>query len=88
MLGGEQRVSRRFALLSENYLYVAKHTIGVCDSSSCTQSSSNQATGLASYGLRFLGEKLSVDFAFFNGFGQGADWIFPGIPYLSFGVKF
>ena len=85
MLGGERRVSRRVALLSENYLYVAKGT-GVCIPESCTLSS--RANGLVSYGVRFLGEKLSVDFAFFNGFGQDVGLTFPGIPYLSFGVKF
>jgi len=86
MLGGEQRVSRRVALLSENYLYVARDIGSACVPESCTLS--NHATGLVSYGFRFLGEKLSVDFAFFNAFGQNVNPIFPGIPYLSFGVKF
>ncbi len=40
---------------------------------------------LVSYGLRFFGEKLSVDFAFFNNMG---DLIFPGFPYIDFTVKF
>ena len=37
---------------------------------------------LISYGLRFFGEKTSVDFAFFNILDDDA--IFPGIPYLGF----
>jgi hypothetical protein len=40
---------------------------------------------LISYGLRFFGEKISVDFAFLNSLEEP---IFPGIPYLDFTVKF
>jgi hypothetical protein len=36
---------------------------------------------LISYGLRFFGEKASIDFAFFNILDEDA--IFPGIPYLG-----
>jgi hypothetical protein len=39
-----------------------------------------------SYGLRFFGEKLSVDLAFWN--APGEDMVFPGIPYVAFSVKF
>ena len=41
---------------------------------------------LISYGLRFFGEKLSVDLAFWN--APGNDMLFPGIPYVAFAVKF
>jgi hypothetical protein len=41
---------------------------------------------LISYGLRFFGEKLSVDLAFWN--SPGNDMVFPGIPYVAFSVKF
>jgi len=84
MLGGEQRVSRRVALVSEDYIYVTRSACGI-DVGCLTPSTKTK--GIVSYGFRFLGEKLSVDFAFFNAPGE-ADWIFPGIPYLSFGVKF
>jgi hypothetical protein len=84
MLGGEQRVSRRVALVSEDYIYVTRNACGI-DVGCLTPSTKTK--GIVSYGFRFLGEKLSVDFAFFNAPGE-ADWIFPGIPYLSFGVKF
>jgi hypothetical protein len=40
---------------------------------------------LVSYGLRFFGDRLSVDFAFLN---LPSDPIFPGIPYVAFAVKF
>jgi hypothetical protein len=46
-----------------------------------------ESNAAISYGLRFFGEKLSVDFAFWNAFGTDAEPIFPGIPYLAFAVK-
>lgn len=88
LLGGEQRVTRRVALLTENYFYLQKSTGSVCNINSCADDTHHQLDGAVSYGLRFLGEKLSVDFAFFNVINPGTDKIFPGIPYLSFGVKF
>jgi hypothetical protein len=82
MLGGDVRVSRRVALLTENYLFTTTRSdIG------CVGPCPTDTHGIVSYGLRFLGEKLSVDFAFFNAPGD-ADWIFPGIPYVSFSAKF
>lgn len=40
-----------------------------------------------SYGLRFFGEKLSADLAFWIAPGE-TDIPFPGIPYVAFSVKF
>src|SRR5207237_298638 len=40
------------------------------------------------YGMRFMGEKLSVDLAFMNAVGPSVTPLFPGIPYLAFAVKF
>jgi hypothetical protein len=89
MLGGQQRVSRRFALISENYLYVQRvGSVSCTGPTDCTDVSSNKTYGIVSYGLRFLGEKMSVDFAFLNAPGEADGWIFPGVPYISFGVKF
>ncbi len=70
MLGGESRVSRRVALVTENYGYWGNGGSG---------------GAVFSYGLRFMGEKLSTDFAFWN---SSSNWLFPGIPYISFAVKF
>jgi hypothetical protein len=39
---------------------------------------------LVSYGLRFFGDRLSVDFAFIN---LPTEPIFPGVPYVAFAVK-
>ena len=41
---------------------------------------------LISYGLRFFGEKLCVDFALLNFIGDGM--LFPGIPYIDFVIAF
>jgi len=66
MLGGASRVSRRVALVTENYGYPGNGAV-------------------FSYGVRFMGEKLSTDFAFWN----SSEHVFiPGIPYISFAVKF
>jgi hypothetical protein len=47
-----------------------------------------ESPAIVSYGLRFFGDRLSVDFAFVNLFGGDQDPIFPGIPYVAFAVRF
>jgi hypothetical protein len=69
MIGGVARVSRRMALVTENY-YV---------------SAASETHTILGYGFRFFGEKLSVDLAFLN---SASDPVFPGIPFISFAVKF
>ena len=87
LVGGEKRVSRRVALLTENYAFIERTSDFVC-AATCSESSRNRLAGAVSYGMRFLGEKLSVDFGFFNLAGHDTDLIFPGIPYLSFTAKY
>jgi hypothetical protein len=41
---------------------------------------------LLSYGVRFFGDRLSVDLAFWNPAGDRV--YFPGVPYVGFAVKF
>ena len=43
---------------------------------------------LVSYGLRFIGDKLSVDLAFWNLLAKDATPVFPGIPWLGFALHF
>ena len=69
MLSAETRLSRRVAVVTENYP-IPDEDVGT----------------LISCGLRFFGEKLSADLAFWNSPRVGA--VFPGIPYVSFSVKF
>lgn len=67
MLGGEKRVSRRIALVTENYL------LPISDDNI-----------VYSFGIRFMGEKLTTDLALFN--ITGSDVI--GLPYVDFVFKF
>lgn len=46
----------------------------------------DDVNAVLSYGLRFFGEKLSADLAFW--YVPGEDIPFPGIPYVAFSVKF
>lgn len=46
----------------------------------------DDVNAVISYGLRFFGEKLSADLAFWN--APGNEVVFPGIPYVAFSVKF
>ncbi|RDV14629.1 hypothetical protein DXT99_13240 [Pontibacter diazotrophicus] len=44
--------------------------------------------GVYSYGLRFMGERITVDFAFLNNPDIASEVVFIGVPYLDFVVKF
>ena len=68
MLGGQGRISRRISLISENWFF----------------SVDNEVEGAISYGLRFLGEKLSVDLAWVSVLGESG----VGIPWLGFAFRF
>jgi hypothetical protein len=68
LVGGQTRVTRKFALVSENWIIPGTDE------------------PIVSYGMRFFGEKLSVDLGFINALGE--DLLFPGIPYVDFVVKF
>lgn len=88
MLGGAVRSSRRISLLTENYFTWTRESEYVyCGSyPSCPPPQyRNELQAVVSYGLRFMGEKLSTDFALWNYSGE---FIFPGIPYIAFAVKF
>lgn len=67
MLGGEKRVSRRIALVTENYLPPTK-----------------DANFVYSFGIRFMGEKLTTDLALVNSVGSGII----GVPYVGFVFRF
>lgn len=69
VLGGNKRVSRKIALVTENWIVPAVD---------------NQA--LVSFGVRFLGESLTVDFAGATPVGGGSELIF--LPYVAFAFHF
>ena len=86
MLGGERRVSRRVALLTENY--VGWVTTQDFLSGSFTPVSRLSTTTVASYGVRFLGERLSCDLVFINATTPVTTWTFPGTPYGALTLRF
>ena len=66
MVGGEQRVTRRVKLLSENYLF--------------------KEGGIASAGVRFLGDRLSADLGVFAPLGVDGFVVVPIVNFVwSFG---
>jgi hypothetical protein len=67
MFGGEKRVARRVALVTENYLPPTR-----------------DATFIYSFGVRFMGEKITTDLALVNASGSGII----GIPFVDFVFKF
>ncbi|MCK4920025.1 MAG: hypothetical protein KAS71_03205 [Bacteroidales bacterium] len=85
MLGGMYRLSRRTAFVTENWIFTVPYKY--LDEE---YEKRNYTSAVISYGIRFFGERMSVDLAFFQitgemGIGQ---FIFPGIPYVDFVVKF
>ena len=89
MFGGMYRLSRRTALVTENWFVTSWHEADPEEDWE-DLASGYYTTGIISYGIRFFGERMSVDLAFFQltgemGFGE---FIFPGMPYLDFVIKF
>ncbi len=67
MIGGQHRFARRVAFITENWFI----SIG------------SESEGLYSYGLRFLGEGLTVDLAYISVFGSRF-----AFPWLGFSIRF
>lgn len=75
-LSGMTRISNKMALVSENWFLPI------------TDFENNfRYYGFWSYGMRFIGQKISIDLAFINN-KDIAQGIFIGIPYLDFAIKF
>lgn len=74
-VSGMARVSKRIALISENWILPI------------SPDDDNSIYGVFSYGIRFLGEKTSIDLAFINN-PDIADWLVIGIPWLDFTINF
>jgi hypothetical protein len=73
-ISGMTRVSKRIGLLSENWLLPNAGDNG-------------GYYGVYSYGIRFLGEKISIDLAFLNNKDIASEIII-GIPWLDFMINF
>lgn len=74
MLGGELQVSNSVKLMTENY-------VGFGD---------GETGGIVSGGIRFFGDQLAVDLAFFRPFDSSSDDLdgFPFVPYVGFAYNF
>ncbi|MEA3311552.1 MAG: hypothetical protein U9Q76_04975 [candidate division WOR-3 bacterium] len=73
MLGGEFRVARGVSIVTENYY---------------APDVAEEVAGV-SYGLRFYGERFSVDACFVNAVGEGIFGdAFPGVPILAVAYNF
>jgi hypothetical protein len=72
LLGGNRRVARRVALMTENYVILSRHEL----------------TWAPLYGVRFIGDRLSTDLGFVNYLGHNAKPVFPGVPWLGFALAF
>ncbi|MBK7710447.1 MAG: hypothetical protein IPJ37_05525 [Bacteroidales bacterium] len=77
-ISGMVRASKRIAFVTENWIVP-----GINDTSADTYS----YYGIFSYGIRFLGEKTSIDLAFINN-PDIASEIIIGIPWLDFVINF
>jgi hypothetical protein len=76
-ISGMKRVSRSFSLVTENWFVPISDDFGT----------SRNYYGVYSYGIRFFGERMSVDLAFINN-RDFAEYTIIGIPYVDFVVKF
>jgi hypothetical protein len=74
VISGMARVSKRIGFVSENWILPGINTEG-------------NYFGIYSYGIRFLGEKTSIDLAFLNN-PDIAKEIIIGIPWLDFIINF
>ena len=88
VLGGMLRSSRRTALVTENWFARIPNEYDEEEYGANLPESSSIL--LISYGIRFMGERMSIDFAFVQAIEDSSldDLIFPGIPYLDFVIKF
>ncbi len=82
-VSGMTRVSKRIAFVSENWLVPG---LSFGDEEEADNNKSKYY-GLFSYGIRFLGEKTSIDLAFINN-PDIAKEIPIGIPWLDFVINF
>ncbi|HLP10499.1 MAG TPA: hypothetical protein VK177_01135 [Flavobacteriales bacterium] len=81
---GMARLAKRFSLITENWVFPTMKTTYDNYGNSITKS---QYDFIVSYGARFMGEKMAVDFGFLNS-PEWSNWIRIGIPYIDFVVKF
>mgnify|MGYP003811387117 CR=1 FL=1 len=85
-LCGMTRISKRISLMTENWFITVSYDEDIPPDYTSTKTV-REFHALISYGLRFFGEKLSVDLGFMNVPTSG-ELFFPGFPYIDFVVRF
>lgn len=79
-LGGETQVSSSVKLLTENYLIPFESTTSICPGRGpCTTETNTEYEVIVSAGVRFFGERLAADFAFWT--SPGAEGFFPWVGF-------
>ncbi len=88
-LSGMARLTKRFSLITENWIVPFRDEKQVYDPQTNTYSYSqvNNYQYIVSYGMRFMSEKIAVDFGFFNN-SFIAENIPIGIPFIDFTINF
>lgn len=88
-LSGMTRLSKRFALVTENWIFSMKKETETWDPviMRYTYKTTEKYDGYFSYGMRFMSERNSIDFGFINN-KEIASEIYIGIPYIDFVIKF
>ncbi len=87
-LNGMTRVSKKIALVTENWSIPVTHYDYVYDTNyNYTRTERKEYDTYISYGMRIMGEKITIDIAFVNS-KDIVQELFVGIPYVDFVYKF
>ena len=86
MIGGMVRTFRRTSFVSENWFVTTRHDQYNYED----HPDEYYITAVISNGIRFVGEKMSVNLVFKQVLGKMGlnEFIFPGISYLDFVIYF
>lgn len=88
-LSGMTRITKRIALVTENWIFSMKHENQTWDPQTqrYLYTTTERYDGYFSYGMRFMSERNSIDFGFINN-KDIAKEVYIGIPYIDFVIKF
>ena len=87
---GQIRVGRKFGLITENWIVPNSYEEGYYDDNKMEYiytGTKYEYFGIFTYGVRYLGEKISIDFAFINS-GDFSDFSPLGIPLVGVVIPF
>ncbi len=88
-LGGETLISNSIKLISENYVIPYRSEVFECPNGGpCTETEEMSYEVLLSAGLRYLGERIAVDFALWTSPGAIGEDVFPFLPWVGLVYNF